>query len=65
MNNNIRKHMKSSTIKAKLLRKNMTEQEKKLWYGYLRNYSVKILRQKVLNYYIVDFYYAGKFARTF
>ena len=36
----------------------MTEQEKKLWYRYLRNYPVKILRQKVLNYYIVDFYCA-------
>ena len=52
----IRKHKKESTEKAKELRKNMTPQEAKLWDGFLKKYPVRILRQKVINYYIVDFY---------
>ena len=34
----------------------MTLQERKLWYEYLRNYPVRVLRQKVIADYIVDFY---------
>ena len=34
----------------------MTEQEKKLWYNYLSKYPVRILRQKVIDRFIVDFY---------
>lgn len=41
---------------ARALRKNMTEQEKNLWYKYLRNHHVKFNRQKVIGKYIVDFY---------
>ena len=41
---------------ARLLRKNMTRQEKHLWYDFLRNYPVKIYRQRVIDQYIVDFY---------
>ena len=41
---------------ARTLRKNMTEQEKNLWYKFLRNYPVKFNRQKVIGNYIVDFY---------
>ena len=51
-----RKHEKSGTPKAKELRKNMTEQESKLWYKFLRTYPIRILRQKVISGYIVDFY---------
>ena len=34
----------------------MTKEENKLWYQYLRQYSIRFLRQKVINNYIVDFY---------
>lgn len=46
------------TPNAKKLRKNMTPEERKLWYEFLSNYPVRILRQKVINNYIVDFYCA-------
>ena len=36
----------------------MTEEEKKLWYDFLKNLPVVIHRQKVLGKYIVDFYCA-------
>jgi len=41
---------------AKELRKNMTRQERKLWYEFLRNYEIKFQRQKAIGNYIVDFY---------
>ena len=34
----------------------MTKEERHLWYDFLKNYSVRILRQKVIDEYIVDFY---------
>ena len=43
---------------AKELRKNMTKEERRLWYDFLRTYPVRFLRQKVLGNYIVDFYCA-------
>ena len=49
---------KSNIPKAKQLRKNMTKQERKLWYEYLRYYPVRFQRQKSINEYIVDFYCA-------
>ena len=42
--------------KAKGLRKNMTRQEKHLWYDYLSTYPVRFQRQKTINNFIVDFY---------
>jgi DNA (cytosine-5-)-methyltransferase len=50
------KHNKILTPYAKELRKNMTKQERHLWYDFLRNYPVRFLRQKVIEHYIVDFY---------
>ena len=44
---------------AKELRKNMTQQERDLWYKYLRSHSLKFTRQKVLGRYIADFYCAS------
>ena len=41
---------------AKVLRKNMTPWERKLWYNFLRNYPVRFQRQKAIGNYIVDFY---------
>jgi len=43
---------------AKQLRKDMTKEERHLWYDYLRSYPVRFSRQKVLGKYIVDFYCA-------
>ena len=40
---------------AKELRKNMTKEERHLWYDFLRTYPVRFLRQKVFGNYIVDF----------
>lgn len=42
--------------KARDLRKNLTPAEKKLWYDFLRTQSVRILRQRPIDNYIVDFY---------
>ena len=43
---------------ARTLRKNMTPEEKHLWYDFLRNYPIRFSRQKVLGKYIADFYSA-------
>ena len=44
--------------RSRELRKNMTATEQKLWLGFLKYIPQKILRQKPLNNYIVDFYCA-------
>ena len=51
-----RKHNPDLTKNAKALRKNMTKEERHLWYDFLRTYPVRFLRQKVIDRYIVDFY---------
>lgn len=43
---------------AKVLRKNQTPQERKLWYEFLSGYPVRFQRQKTIGDYIVDFYCA-------
>ena len=43
---------------AKMLRKNMTPWERKLWYLFLRTYPVRFRRQQAIGEYIVDFYCA-------
>ena len=43
---------------AQRLRKEMTAEEKKLWYTFLKKLPVTINRQKVIGQYIVDFYCA-------
>ena len=53
-----RKHNKNIVPFAKELRKNMTKEERHLWYDFLRNYPIKFTRQKVLGKYIADFYCA-------
>ena len=52
-------HNKNNVPIAKILRKNMTKEEKHLWYDYLRDHPVRFLRQKVIGEYIVDFYCAS------
>ena len=41
---------------SKDLRKNMTKQEKHLWYDFLRNYPIRWYRQRIIGSFIVDFY---------
>jgi len=52
------KHNKQLVPLAKQLRKEMTKEERHLWYDYLRTYPVRFSRQKVLGKYIADFYSA-------
>ena len=42
--------------RARELRKSMTPQERHLWYDYLRTYPIKFYRQRVIDYFIADFY---------
>ncbi len=43
---------------ARYLRREMTPQERKLWYCFLRTYPVKIYKQRIIDSFIVDFYCA-------
>ena len=53
------KHNKQLVPLAKQLRKEMTKEERHLWYDFLRTYPVRFSRQKVLGKYIADFYSAA------
>ncbi|MBQ4157512.1 MAG: endonuclease domain-containing protein [Clostridia bacterium] len=52
------KHNKQLVPLAKSLRKEMTKEERHLWYDFLKGYPVRFSRQKVLGKYIADFYSA-------
>ena len=41
---------------AQALRREMTPHERKLWYLFLRDYPVKIYKQRIIKSFIVDFY---------
>ncbi|MEQ8468373.1 endonuclease domain-containing protein [Coleofasciculus sp. E1-EBD-02] len=45
--------------RAKSMRQNPTPAEKKLWRGYLRTFKFRILRQRPIDHFIVDFYCAA------
>lgn len=45
--------------RAKELRKNMTVAEKKLWLDYLKQFKFRVLRQRPIDHFIVDFYCAA------
>ena len=47
------------TGNAKELRKNMTKEERRLWYDFLKKLPVTVNRQKVIGDYIADFYCAS------
>ena len=49
---------KNNVNLAKILRNNMTPEEKHLWYDYLKKLPVTVHRQKNIGEYIVDFYIA-------
>ena len=42
------KHNKALTPIARKLRKDMTREERHLWYDFLREYPIRFLRQKVI-----------------
>ena len=50
-------NLRNSTLTpyAQKLRKNMTKEEKRLWYDFLKKLPIPFKRQKVINNYIVDF----------
>ena len=54
------KYNKSLVSSAQLLRKEMTKEEKHLWYDFLKKLPVTVNRQKNIGNYIVDFYIASK-----
>jgi very-short-patch-repair endonuclease len=41
---------------ARILRRNMTRQEKRLWYDYLQHYPIKVYKQRIIDNYIADFF---------
>ena len=53
------KHNEKLTPRAQQLRKNMTKEERRLWYEYLREYPYQFRRQVSFGNYILDFYCAA------
>ena len=51
---------KNLVINAQTLRKNMTSEEKHLWYDFLKRLPIKAHRQYNIGNYIVDFYIPQK-----
>lgn len=51
---------KDNVSNAKKLRKNMTPEEKRLWYDFLKRLPYQVKRQRNIGDYIVDFYIAEK-----
>ena len=52
------RHNKQLVPLAKQLRREMTKEERHLWYDFLRSYPIRFSRQKILRKFIVDFYSA-------
>jgi len=52
-------HNPELTHIAQHLRKNMTKEERHLWYNFLKRLPITIQRQKVIGKFIVDFYCAS------
>ena len=50
--------MEKQTQYARALRKDMTKEERHLWYDFLRSYPIRFMRQRPIDRYIVDFYCA-------
>ena len=50
---------KNLTNISKTLRKQMTNEEKHLWYDFLKKLPITFNRQKVIGNYVVDFYCAS------
>ncbi len=54
----IYKYNKKYVSLAQNLRKNMTREEKRLWYDFLKRLPITVNRQKNIGNYIVDFFIA-------
>ncbi len=54
-----KKHNPNLTRLSQQLRREMTREERHLWYDFLKGLPVTIQRQKVVGPYIVDFYCAS------
>ena len=54
-----KKHNPNLTGNSQRLRKEMTKEERHLWYDFLKKLPVTFHRQKVIGRYIVDFYCAS------
>ncbi len=52
-------HTFKLTHNAQALRKNMTDEERHLWYDFLKGLPLTVNRQKIIGRYIVDFYCAS------
>ena len=52
-------HNKKLTAYAQDLRKDMTPEERHLWYDFLKNLPITVKRQYVLENYILDFFIPG------
>ena len=52
------KNNKALTPVAKMLRRQMTKEEKHLWYDFLSKHPAKIYRQRTIGNYVADFYCA-------
>jgi very-short-patch-repair endonuclease len=49
-------HNQKLTANARTLRRNMTKEERHLWYDFLKGLQITVKRQTVIGNYIVDFY---------
>ena len=47
---------KEMIARARQLRREMTREERHLWYDFLRDYAPRFTRQKIVEPYILDFY---------
>ena len=54
------KYDKALVPNARNLRRSMTEEERHLWYDFLKDLPVTVNRQKNIGTYIVDFFIASK-----
>jgi len=54
--NEMYKYNKSLVKNAQILRKEMTKEEKHLWYDFLKKLPIQVKRQKNIENYILDFY---------
>ena len=52
-------HNHNLTPRAQELRRNMTKEERRLWFEYLRNHPYRFRRQVAFGRYILDFYCAA------
>ena len=54
----MKEYNKKLTANSRNLRKNMTKEERRLWYDFFKMLPLTFNRQKVIGNYIVDFYCA-------